>query len=148
MYYSTKFYDHSCGFSIAYRQWKANSHCRHIHGYSIAVKFVFGTNELDCRNWAIDFGSMKSLKSLLEDNFDHTLLVSEDDPFKDELCALAGLDVAKVIVLPALGCEKFAEYIFECTEIWLKDNGYAPRCWLESVEVSEHSGNSAIYKKE
>jgi 6-pyruvoyltetrahydropterin/6-carboxytetrahydropterin synthase len=147
MFKSTKTFGHELGLSAAFRQWRAHSHCRHIHGYALAVKFVFATNELDMTNWCVDFGSVKSLKGMLEDTFDHTLLVAEDDPHKDELCALAGLDLAKVVVVPATGCEKFAELIFECTEVWLKDNGYAPRVWLESVEVKEHGANSAIYTK-
>lgn len=144
-YRSTKTYGHEIGLSCAFRQWKAESHCRHLHGYALAVRFEFEASELDVRNWVVDFGSLKSLKGMLEDTFDHTLLVAEDDPHKDELCALAGLDVAKVIVVPRTGCEAFAHMIFEAASIWLKDNGYAPRCRLVSVEVREHGANSAIY---
>ena len=148
MYYSTKTYGHEIGLSIAYRQWKANSHCSKLHGYAISVKFIFATDELDCRRWVVDFGSMKSLKAMLEGTFDHKLLVAEDDPHLSHLLTLKVLGVADVIVLPALGCEKFAEFIFECAEVWLSDNGYSPRCKLVSVEVSEHGANSAIYTKD
>lgn len=144
---STKTYGHEIGLSAAFRQWKAQSHCRFIHGYALAVKFVFEADELDVRNWVVDFGSLKSLKTMLEDTFDHKLLVAEDDPQKDEICALAGLGIAEVIVVPACGCEKFAELIYECAEGWLKDNGYSPRCRLVSVEVKEHGANSAVYMK-
>jgi len=147
-YRSTKTYGHEIGLSAAFRQHKAESHCRLLHGYALAVKFEFEAEELDCRNWVVDFGGLKSLKTILEDTFDHKLLVAEDDPMKDELCALQGLGVAEVIVLPAVGCEKFAEFIFEVTEQWLKDAGFAPRCKLVSVEVREHGANSAIYKKD
>lgn len=146
-YKSTKTFGHELGLSAAFRQHRAESHCRFVHGYALAIRLEFEAEELDMRNWVVDFGSMKSLKGMLEDTFDHKLIVAEDDPFKDELCALAGLGVADVVVVPACGCEKFAEYIFECTEVWLKDNGYAPRCKLVSVEVREHGANSAIYTK-
>ena len=33
-----------------------HSHCRLIHGYALAFKFVFATRELDERNWCFDFG--------------------------------------------------------------------------------------------
>lgn len=144
-YISTKTYGHDLGLSCAFRQHKAESHCRHLHGYALAIRLEFAASELDVRNWVVDFGSLKSLKGILEDNFDHTLLVAEDDPFKDELCALAGYDLAKVIVVPATGCESFAKMIHECAEQWLVDNGYTPRCRLVSVEVKEHGANSAIY---
>jgi 6-pyruvoyltetrahydropterin/6-carboxytetrahydropterin synthase len=109
------------------------------------VRFEFSAEVLDSRNWVVDFGSLKSLKGILEDNFDHTMLVAEDDPYKDELCGLAGLGVARVILLPKVGCEAFAEMIFEVTEQWLVDAGYGNRVWLESVEVREHGANSAIF---
>lgn len=142
---STKTFGHELGLSSCFRQWRADSHCNLLHGYALAVKFVFEADELDVRNWVVDFGSLKSLKGMLEDTFDHKLLVAEDDPMKDEICALAGLGIAFVVIVDATGCEAFAKLIYECTEVWLKDNGYSPRCRLVSVEVKEHGANSAIY---
>ena len=65
---------------VAYRQWRADSHCRLIHGYALSFHFEFECDTLDARNWCMDFGGLKPLKALLEDWFDHTLLVAEDDP--------------------------------------------------------------------
>lgn len=145
---STKTYGHELGLSAAFRQWKADSHCKLIHGYALSIGFVFASNELDVRNWVVDFGSLKSLKGMLEDTFDHKLLVAEDDPHLEWYREAERLGIADVVVLPALGCEKFAELVSECTEQWLADNGYSPRCWLVSVEVREHGANSAIYSKD
>lgn len=144
MYLSTKQYGHEIGLSACFRQWRAESHCSLLHGYALAVKFTFGAVELDVRNWVVDFGSLKSLKGMLEDTFDHTLLVAEDDPQLEVFKQLEQHGVARVVVVPACGCEMFADMIFECTEIWLKDNGYAPRVKLLAVEVKEHGANSAI----
>ena len=77
-YTSTKEYHDA--FPCAYRQWRADSHCNLIHGYSFSMKFYFGTNDLDARNWAADYGGLKELKKFLEDQFDHTLIVAHDDP--------------------------------------------------------------------
>jgi len=148
MYQSTKTFGHQLGLSSAFRQWRAESHCRLIHGYALSVKIVFAAHELDVRNWVVDFGSLKSLKTWLENTFDHTLLVAEDDPKRDELLALDKMGLARVVMVPATGCEAFAELIFGGVEVWLKDNGYAPRCWVESVEVGEHGANSALYVRE
>jgi 6-pyruvoyltetrahydropterin/6-carboxytetrahydropterin synthase len=144
-YRSSKTYGHEIGLSAAFRQWRADSHCRYIHGYALSIHLEFEADELDARNWVVDFGSLKSLKGMLEDAFDHKLLVAEDDPEKDLLCSLAGMGVADVVVLPALGCEAFAHLIFEAAEIWLKDNGYAPRVRMHHVTVREHGANSATY---
>lgn len=144
-HYSTKRYGHEIGLSAAFRQHRAQSHCRLIHGYALAVKFVFAAEELDERNWVVDFGGLKPLKQMLEDTFDHTLLVASDDPKLLELKALDAMGLARVVEVPATGCEAFAKMIFEVAEQWLKDAGFAPRCRLVSVEVSEHGANSAIY---
>src|SRR5918993_5827328 len=81
LYRSTKTYDHTEGLSCCFRQWRAShSHCRLVHGYALAFKFVFATFELDERNWCFDFGGLKPVKAWLKDLFDHTMLVAQDDP--------------------------------------------------------------------
>lgn len=146
MHYSTKTYGHELGLSAAFRQWRAESHCRLIHGYALAVKIVFAAEELDVRGWVVDFGSLKSLKGWLENTFDHKLLIAEDDPKRDVLRTLGEMGLADVVMVEATGCEAFAKLIYEATEVWLKDNGYAPRCSVFSVEVKEHGANSAMYQ--
>jgi 6-pyruvoyltetrahydropterin/6-carboxytetrahydropterin synthase len=156
---STKRYGHELGFSCAFRQWRAHSHCRFIHGYALAFKFVFAANTVDHCGWVVDFGGLKPLKQILEDTFDHKLLVAEDDPWKDVLLSLHQPRAlspdqpfktaqpgpcADIVVVPATGCEAFARMVYSVTEQWLKDAGFAPRVWLVSVEVSEHGANSAI----
>lgn len=145
-YFSTKTYDHSVGLSCCFRQWKAESHCRFLHGYAIKVQFKFGTNELDVRNWVVDFGSLKSLRGWLEDMFDHKTIVAEDDPELGTFQTLEQRGLLQLVQVSATGCEAMARIIFEASEVWLKDNGYTPRVYLKSVEVSEHTGNSAIYQ--
>lgn len=145
MYYSTKTYCHNVGLSCAFRQWRAESHCRFLHGYALEVKFTFAATDLDVRNWVVDFGSLKSLKGWLENLLDHKTLVAEDDPYHNEFERLHRLGIIDMRVVPATGCEATARIIFDATEVWLTDNGYAPRVFLVSVEVREHGGNSAIY---
>ncbi len=145
MFFSTKEYGHEIGLSCCFRQWRAHSHCNQLHGYALAVKFMFTATELDRCGWVVDFGGLKSLKQMLVDTFDHKLLVAEDDPWKDTICAMAGLGIASVVVVDACGCEKFAELIYQCAAQWLKDAGFSPRVHLVSVEVKEHGANSAIY---
>lgn len=144
-YRSSKTYGHEVGLTAVFRQWRAQSHCRFLHGYALKVHIEFEADELDERRWVVDFGSLKSFKGWLEDTFDHKLLIAEDDPQKGMLEAMGGLDLAQVVLVPATGCEAFAELIYEGAEVWLKDNGYAPRVRVHSVTVSEHGANSATY---
>lgn len=146
MYKSTKTYGHEVGLSCAFRQWRAESHCRLIHGYALSITLTFESDDLDVHNWVVDFGSLKSFKQQLADTFDHKLLVAEDDPMLDEILRLKDvLGIAEVVKVKATGCEAFAKLIYECAKIWLKDAGYAPRVRMHSVEVKEHGANSAIY---
>ena len=145
MFISTKTYGHEIGLTAVIRQWRAQSHCRYLHGYALKIHLEFEADELDARNWVVDFGSLKSFKQILENTFDHKLLVAEDDPQKDDLGMLAGLGLADIIVVPATGCEAFAQLVYEGAEQWLKDAGYAPRVRMHSVTVSEHGANSATY---
>ena len=145
-YYSTKTYGHEIGLSCAFRQYKAESHCRYLHGYPLAFRFLFGSDELDVRNWVVDFGSLRSLKGVLEDTFDHKTIVATDDPHIEWFREAARKGILDLVELPAAGCEKFAEYVYGVADIWLRDNGYAPRVRLIEVEVREHGANSAIYR--
>ena len=58
------------------------------------------------------------------------------------------LGVLDLVVLPVAGCEKFAELVFGATEVWLVDNGYAPRVRLTSVTVAEHGANHATFMRD
>lgn len=145
-YRSTKTYGHEIGLSCAFRQWRAQSHCRFLHGYAFAVRVEFEAEELDERNWVVNFGSLKSFKGWLENTFDHKTLVAKDDPEGALFVDLVNRGVADVIWVEHTGCEAFAKLIYECAEIWLKDNGYTPRVKVAQVELKEHGANSAIYK--
>ena len=147
-FYSTKTYDHNEGLSCAFRQWRAtHSHCRLIHGYALAVKFTFGAKKLDDRNWVQDFGGLKDIKKWLKHMFDHTLCVAEDDPELERFKELEKNDIVDLRVIPAVGCEKFAEFIYNYVGKIIKDESQG-RVWLDSVEVREHGANSAIYTRD
>ncbi len=147
IYRSTKTYDHTEGLSCCFRQWRAShSHCRLVHGYALAFKFVFATHELDERNWCFDFGGLKPVKAWLKHMFDHTLLVAQDDPERASLEDLANKGLADVRVLPAVGCEATARYVHTYVAQFVEEQT-GERVWLESVEVREHGGNSAVYER-
>lgn len=131
---------------VAYRQWRAESHCRLLHGYALSFKFEFGTNELDVRNWVVDYGSLRPLRDMLEEWFDHTLLVAEDDPQKDLFLKLQEEGVARVQLVEHTGCEALAKFLYEFINgkqgFLAKTLGYN-RCWCTRVEVRETGANMA-----
>lgn len=146
VYRSTKTYDHSEGLSCCFRQWRAeHSHCKLLHGYALAFKFVFATHQLDQHNWCYDFGGMKQVRKWLHDQFDHTLLVSEDDPELATFVDLANKGLVDLRIMPAVGCEQTARFCYDYVSA-LVARETDGRVWLESVEVREHGGNSAVFE--
>lgn len=147
---STKVYD---GFSTVFRQWRAEeTHCRFVHGYGVSFKVWF-EGELDERNWVWDFGAAKrsnfkidgmSPKEWFDYMFDHTMIVAEDDPFLNAFKEMDRAGVAQVRVIPAVGAEKFAEYIYNKLNQWVVSESEG-RVKITQVEFREHSKNSAIY---
>lgn len=142
-YYSTKTYGHERGLSCCFRQWRADSHCNMMHGYALAFSFKFEASTLDHNNWVVDFGGLKWLKAWLENQFDHTTLVAQDDPEMETFRMLHDKKLIDMRVIPGVGCEKTAEYVFDHVASQI-NSMYAGRVKLISVEVREHPGNSAI----
>lgn len=148
MFKSTKTYGHECGLSAVFRQWRAKSHCRLLHGYALSFKLTFSCETLDANGWVMDFGALKPIKERLETTFDHCILVAYDDPQFAELLALGDdVGVARVVAVPRTGCEAFAKMVYDEAADWLTryQDG---RVRLLSVECAEHGANSAIYEGE
>lgn len=151
-YTSTKEYVDA--FPVAYRQWRADDKpgnipgCNKIHGYAFSMKFYFGTNDLDIRNWVVDYGGLSDLKAVLQDEFDHTLLCSEDDPHIDWYREAHKRGIAKVVVLPRLGCEGLADQLYKYVNgVYIPDflgKGESERLWCYRVEVRETQSNMAF----
>ena len=141
---STKVFD---GYSTVFRQWRAEgTHCKYVHGYQLKAKFWFGCQGLDDKNWVINFGGLKEVKKVLQDQFDHTLCIAQDDPLLPSFVQLADNGGCQLRVMDGVGIEKTAEWCFKTVDPMIKGMSVG-RCWLNRVEVWEHELNSAIYEK-
>lgn len=144
-YYSTKTYGHNIGLSAVFRQPNADhSHCHLLHGYSLGFKFTFACEKLDNKNWAVDFGGLKPLKAWLENNFDHKTCIDVNDPHVDVFHDLEKKGLIDLRLFEGVGAEKFAEHAFDAADALIREKTDG-RCWVHSVECSEHGANSAIY---
>ena len=147
---SSKIFD---GFSTVFRQHNAGStHCRFVHGYGISFKVYF-EGELDDRNWVWDFGGMKRAKTQIDGMspkayfdfmFDHTMIIAEDDPFKDAFIEMGEAGAAQVRIIPATGAEKFAEFIFSKVNPFVLEETEG-RVRVTKVKFMEHGKNAAYY---
>jgi 6-pyruvoyltetrahydropterin/6-carboxytetrahydropterin synthase len=132
------------GFPCTHRQWRAESHCRFVHGYSREFYFEFEANELTKEGWVVDFGGLKEIKEWLNQTFDHTFLVSIDDPYLEKFKVMDKEGIIQLRVLPNPGMEGSAEYVYTEASKMLK-RLYGERAWISKVQVSENDHNSAIY---
>lgn len=132
------------GFPCTHRQWKAESHCRFVHGYSREFYFEFKSKELSEEYWVMDFGGLKQVKKWLEETFDHTFLVAEDDPYLSQFKKMDEEGIIQLRVLPNPGMEGTAKYVFDEVNTMIhKQTG--GRVWVSKVEVRENEKNSAFY---
>lgn len=132
------------GFPCTHRQWRAESHCRFVHGYSREFYFEFEANELTKEGWVVDFGGLKELKVWLEHWFDHTFLIAQDDPQMADWKKLDQTGAIMLRVMPNPGMEGTASFVYEEASKILKKL-YGDRAWISKVQVSENEKNSAIY---
>jgi 6-pyruvoyltetrahydropterin/6-carboxytetrahydropterin synthase len=132
---------------VAYRQWRADSHCRLLHGYALSFHLEFECDTLDARNWCMDFGGLRPLKEKLEDWFDHTLLLALDDPQYEEIKRLGDLGLAKITEVEKTGCEGISDFLYKYINgVFLPQCGSseAERVWCSMVQVRETDANMAM----
>lgn len=133
--------------STAFRQWRADSHCKLIHGYRLQCKLWFTADQLDDKNWIYDFGGCREIKKLLEKQFDHTTVVAADDPELDTFKLMSDKGIIDLrIAEKGVGIERTAEWVYETTNKFVTEQTNN-RVRVIKVEVWEHEGNSAIYEE-
>ena len=133
--------------STAFRQWRADSHCKLIHGYRLQCKLWFTAEELDDKNWIYDFGGCKEIKNILEKQYDHTTVVAADDPELDTFKLMSEKGMIDLrIAEKGVGIERTAEWVYENANKFVTEQTNN-RVRIIKVEVWEHEGNSAIYEE-
>ena len=143
-YFSTKRFG---PISTGHRQYKSDTHCRWVHGYRRIVEIVFWGSELDERGWVVDFGDLRDVKTWLESEWDHRVLIAHDDPHLGLLQMLEEADVINLNVLPpeyGPGIELSCKYVYDKVDQLVKTKTNN-RCGVHSVRIWEHENNSAIY---
>lgn len=117
-------------FPFAHRQPSHDGHCALIHGHGWYFEFTFVCNEVEKgTGFVVDFGKLKGLRKWLEDRFDHTLVLNDDDPELEYLLRFLGgkpqgdIDLrratpdgptlAKIVPVPNCSCEGLAVWLLE-----------------------------------
>ena len=129
-------------FPCAHRRHMHDGHCAWVHGYSRSFTFWFRCYEQTDNGFVMDFGQLAPLKSWLESQFDHTLLLDADDPLITQFQELERRGACKLVIYDDVGMEGTCQYVKTWVDKWLNDETDG-RVWLHSVEVRENDKNSA-----
>ena len=133
--------------STGHRQWKDNGHCSFVHGYGRYVELTFACEERDEKGWVMDFGDLRDVKKLIEEEWDHRLLIAEDDPLLEDFKQLHEKGGVNLNIMPkeyGPGIEDSCKYIYDKVApiISLKTQD---RVWIENIRIYEHDNNWAEY---
>jgi 6-pyruvoyltetrahydropterin/6-carboxytetrahydropterin synthase len=132
---AVRYHDFSAGHRVVGHENK----CKTFHGHNYRVYFHC-VGELDSLGRVVDFGVIKStLCEWLEENWDHKMLLWDNDPMLSAFCAMDRQSVVPLSFNPT--AENMARFLCEWVGPYvLKDSGVT----LQRVEVQETRKCSAI----
>jgi 6-pyruvoyltetrahydropterin/6-carboxytetrahydropterin synthase len=122
-------------FCYGHRLLNDDGRCQHLHGHTARATLAFGSVDLDSKGMVCHFDRLKeTMGKWIDENFDHTLLLSEDDP----LAALLRGEGEKLKTLPVNPtAEMLAKTLFDvAAEFTLP---------IVSVDVWESETSRATY---
>lgn len=134
-------------FDAAHRVLKHESKCGTLHGHRYTVQLEVSATELDGVGRVIDFGVLKGIVGRwLDDHFDHTTIVNEDDSGLLEFCLKEHGTLGKkppYIIHGEPTAENIAKEIFEQAEHLLAGADRAIR--VEKVTLYETPNCWAVW---
>jgi 6-pyruvoyltetrahydropterin/6-carboxytetrahydropterin synthase len=99
----------------------------------------------DDNGFVMDFGKLKALKEGLDTWFDHTLVLNNNDPLREEFkLFLDAHGLNNIVLVPDCSCEGIAAFVFAMANAMVTKET-EERVRVRSVVVYEDSKNSACY---
>lgn len=140
----TKTYDHNSGFNCCYRYWRAKDHRKKLHGGSLSFKIILETTS-PTQELLDTLYEMNEITQWLKRTFSYTTCVAEDDPELKNFQLLHSTGVIDLKIMPHVGCDKFAEFIWHRIRGWLVDENLLELVNIKTVEVKEREVNGVLY---
>lgn len=143
-YTCTKRYPEIC---VAHRNWNSGTHCARIHGYARTVEITIVARNLDEKQWVMDLGNLRFIKEVLTREWDHRLLVSDDDPLLADFHHLAGKGALDLNILPRAkgwgpGLEASCRHLYDLIAPGVRKASEG-RCVVSKIEIWEKTDNRA-----
>ena len=123
----------SLTFCYGHRLLEHQGKCAHLHGHNAKVDITLASDALDSLGMVMDFSDVKAaVKTWIDDNLDHTMLLCKDDPMVDVLRANnerfflmdenpTAENIAKMIFQQA----RLAKLPVVSVTLWESDSSYA-----------------------
>lgn len=68
-------------FSMGHTLHNYDGKCAHLHGHNYRLLVTVGSDKLDSQQMVMDFSDLKeALKQIVDDKYDHTFAIYENDP--------------------------------------------------------------------
>jgi 6-pyruvoyltetrahydropterin/6-carboxytetrahydropterin synthase len=130
---------------MAHRLYLTSSKCENIHGHSWQIALTLG-GEVDDRGMleGLDFGLVKqTFRKFLDSNYDHRLLLNEEDPFAGSVLLGSGEDLPSLPGLQTFNGDPTTELFARCIGATMIHA--FPMCPVISVDVWETRVNCATW---
>lgn len=122
-------------FDAAHRIYGHFGKCKNLHGHTYTVILYLESKELDSYKVVHDYYNFKALKDHIDEKFDHSLMVANED---FELKNVAEMLGKKTIILGATTAEYLAEYFYDISRSLFGDI-------VHSAEVKETAKTGATF---
>lgn len=126
---------------FAHRAPLHDGHCRLIHGHNWVIEATFEALRLDGNGFVVDFGKLREFKQWVDENFDHALVLSENDPALAQL-KICLKDFAEIRVVQNCSCEGLALTFFNVLDAIVQRISDG-RAHVHSLTLFEDEKNSA-----
>lgn len=124
-----------------HRSWSRQGKRFFLHGYERTFEIEFACAETDpTTGLVLDTRSVKDVRVALRRQFDHTTLISADDPQRDLFELLADQGVIDLRIMECTGMEGSAAWVFDTVDriVGQATNG---RVWVSRIEARENRNN-------
>jgi 6-pyruvoyltetrahydropterin/6-carboxytetrahydropterin synthase len=129
-----------------HRSWAHSGKCSFLHGYERSFEIEFGCVELEPKTgFVVDFGDLKEVRRLLQDQFDHTTLIVHDDPHRALFEELGHLGVIDLRIMDHTGMEGAAEWVHEQVDRLIRQRT-TDRVRVLRVVARESRKNAVVFR--
>lgn len=128
-------------FPMGHRLSKHQGRCFSLHGHNFSVLVGVKSEKLNENDMVIDFSTLKATVNSILDDFDHCLLLNNDDDLSTAQVVDMGMRVIYVDSDPT--AEYLSKYLYEMLRDRFVDDH--PHIQMDYVTVFENDNSKATY---